>query len=88
MDLHRLFNEHPASIGETYWEHLLRASWFAGKMLLGACACFVHALLPFLFVKTGSTAITQLYAAMVTNRRVAAAKEVDLTPQGQLRAAK
>jgi hypothetical protein len=88
MDLQRLFTEHPASVGESYWEHLLRASWFAGKMLLAGGACLVHAVFPFLFVKTGSAAITQLHSAMVTNRRVAAPKEVDLAPHGQFRAAK
>ena len=87
MDLQHLFTEHPASVGETYWGHLLRASWFGGKMLLGAGACFVHAVFPFLFVKTGSQAITQLHDAMVTNRR-AASQQVDLAPHGQLRVAK
>jgi hypothetical protein len=87
MELQRLFTEHPASVGETYWEHLLRASWFSGKMLLAAGACFVHAIFPFLFVKTGSQAITQLYGVMVTNRRVAP-KDVDLAPHGQFRVAK
>jgi len=87
MDLQRLFTEHPASVGETYWGHLLRASWFAGKMLLGAGACLTHAIFPFLFVKTGSQAITELYSAMVTHR-VAPSREVALAQQGQLRAAK
>jgi hypothetical protein len=87
MDIHRLFNEHPASVGESYWEHLLRASWFAGKMLLGAAACFIHALLPFLFVKTGSETIVQLHTAMITNRR-RAAQGVDLAAARELRAAK
>jgi hypothetical protein len=89
MDLHRLFTEHPASVGETYWAHLLRASWFGGKLLLAASACLVHAIFPFLFVKTGSQAINQLYSEMVTNRsRVAASKEVDLAGHSQFRAAK
>ena len=87
MDIQRLFNEHPASVGETYWEHLLRASWFAGKMLMGAGACFIHALLPFLFVKTGSATITQLHTAMVTNRR-RVPEGVDLAAAGQLRTVK
>jgi hypothetical protein len=87
MDLPRFFTEHPASVGETYWGHLLRASWFAGKMLLAAGACLVHAIFPFLFVKTGSEAITELYSAMVTHR-VASPREVGLPGQGQLRAAK
>ena len=87
MDIQRLFNEHPASVGETYWEHLLRASWFAGKMLLGAGACFIHALLPFLFVKTGSETIVQLHTAMVANRR-RVPEGVDLAASSQLRTVK
>ena len=87
MDIQRLFTEHPASVGESYWGHLLRASWFGGKMLLGAGACFVHALFPFVFVKTGSQAITQLHDAMVTNRRVTP-KEVDLATHGRFRVSK
>jgi hypothetical protein len=87
MDIQRLFNEHPASVGESYREHLLRASWFAGRMLLGAAACFIHALLPFLFVKTGSETIVQLHTAMVANRR-RVAEGVDLAASSQLRAAK
>jgi hypothetical protein len=89
MNLHRLFTEHPASVGETYWGHLVRASWFSGKMLLAAGACLIHALFPFLFVKTGSQAITQLYSEMVTHRRRGATeKEVDLAAHGQFRVAK
>jgi hypothetical protein len=87
MDLQHLFTEHPASVGETYWSHLLRASWFGGRMLLAAGACFAHAIFPFLFVKTGSQAITRLHAAMVTHRRVAP-QEVDPAPHGRLRVAK
>jgi len=87
MDIQRLFNEHPASVGESYWEHLLRASWFAGKMLMGAGACFVHALLPFLFVRTGSETIQQLHTAMVSHRRVKP-EGIDLAAPGQLRTVK
>ena len=93
MDVQRLFTEHPASVGETYWGHLLHACWFSGKMFLGAGACLVHAIFPFLFVRTGSKAITELYSAMVTHRRAVALKapaptEVDLAAQGRFRIAK
>jgi len=87
MDIQRLFSEHPASVGETYWEHLLRAGWFGGRMLLGAGACFIHALFPFLCVKTGSATIQQLHTAMVTHRRVNP-EGVDLAAPGSLRVAK
>lgn len=66
--LHRLFNEHPASVDETYSEHLGVAAWFAGRMLLGGLVCLVHAVFPFLFVKTGSRIIADLHDRMVVNR--------------------
>ena len=65
----RLFTDHPAAVGESYTEHLGTAGRFAGRMLLGSAACLVHALLPFLFVKTGSATIEELHERMVTNRR-------------------
>ncbi len=65
----RLFTDHPASVGESYGEHLRTASGFAGRMVLGGCACLVHALLPFLFVRTGSRCISELHERMLVNRR-------------------
>jgi hypothetical protein len=85
MNIQRLFNEHPASVGESYWGHLLRASWFGGRMLFGAGACFVHAIFPFLFVRTGSATITVLHQAMVTNRR-GCPEEVAVDVHGPLQA--
>jgi len=64
----RLFTDHPASVGENYLEHLLAAMCFSLELLIAALVCLVHALLPFLFVKTGSRRITSLYEKMVTNR--------------------
>ncbi len=37
-------------------------------MIAGGVGCFVHGLLPFLFVKTGSRAVQSLYRCMVTHR--------------------
>jgi hypothetical protein len=64
----KLFTEHPASVGETYGQHLLQALSFALRMMLGGIACLVHAFLPFLFVKTGSRSISDLHERMVVNR--------------------
>ena len=61
--------EHPASVGETYSEHLRAASGFGIAMVGGGLACLVHALLPFLFVTTGSRTIGALHERMITNRR-------------------
>jgi len=67
--LQRLFTEHPSSVDETYLEHMGVAFSFAGRLFLASLACFVHGLLPFLFVRTGSSAIAGLHERMVTNRR-------------------
>lgn len=69
-----LFKQHPESVGETYTEHMMVASTFGIRMLTAGCACMLHGLFPFLFVKTGSTTITELHDRMVTNRHGAGAK--------------
>ena len=58
MDPIKLFTEHPASVGESYAEHLAMAGGFGLRMILGGCACLIHGLLPFLFVRTGSAQIS------------------------------
>jgi hypothetical protein len=69
MTLRDAFTEHPASVGESYGEHMGVACGFATRLLLASLACYVHALLPFLFVKTGSRAITELHERMVLHRQ-------------------
>lgn len=56
-----LFTKHPRSVGETYFEHLLMASSFAGRMAIATFVCLVHAILPFMFEKTGSKMIADMY---------------------------
>ena len=62
------FTEHPATVGETYWQHMGMALSFSGRMAVGAFVALVHAFLPFLFVKTGSQIITNLHQCMVAQR--------------------
>ena len=69
MGIRRLFTEHPASVGETYLQHLCAASGFAIRMFGGAIACFLHALLPFAFQHTGSDCIEALHERMIAKRR-------------------
>ena len=66
--IEKLFLEHPRSVGESYTEHMGMAASFGAQMLLASLACFVHALVPGFFVKTGSNAITRLHDRMVINR--------------------
>ena len=49
-------------------QHLLSASGFSFRMFGAGICCLVHGLLPFLFVKTGSNAVTRLHDRMVVNR--------------------
>jgi hypothetical protein len=76
--IQRLFRDHPASVNETYLEHMGVAGSFGWSLLKASCACFVHALVPGLCECTGSRIITQLHGRMVTNRiRTAEAAEDD-----------
>jgi hypothetical protein len=79
-DLKALFTDHPASVGETYGQHMGTAAGFGGRMILAGLACLVHGILPFLFVKTGSAAITELYQRMVTHRDRRTAAPRSATP--------
>lgn len=62
------FTDHPHAVGESYGEHFMVASRFGGAMLVGALACFVHAVLPFLCTSTGSGTVRRLHDRMVVNR--------------------
>jgi hypothetical protein len=71
MSIGKLFTEHPAAVGESYFGHLLAASSFGIRMILTGCACLVHAVLPFVFVDTGSRAIADLHAHLAARRNPA-----------------
>ncbi|MBL8384163.1 MAG: hypothetical protein JNM90_13870 [Burkholderiales bacterium] len=62
------FTAHPATVGETWAEHAGVAFGFAWRLQLAALAALVHAVFPFLFVKTASSRISDLHGRMVVNR--------------------
>ncbi len=64
----KMFTEHPETVGESYFGHMGQAFSFGFAMLFNGLACLLHGLFPFLFIKTGSEAITKLYDRMVMNR--------------------
>ena len=64
----KAFTAHPASVGETYLEHMDSALGFAGPLFLAALCCCVHAVLPFLFQKSASLRVARLHDRMVVNR--------------------
>lgn len=57
-----LFTAHPQSVDENYFEHMAFAGRFSGKLFLAAGCALVHAVLPFLFEKTASRMIAEMYA--------------------------
>ncbi|HEX6959289.1 MAG TPA: DUF6356 family protein [Ferrovibrio sp.] len=67
--LARLFTDHPRSVGESYGQHAAMALSFSGRMLLASLACLVHAAIPGLFTRTGSTIISRLHDDMVLHRQ-------------------
>lgn len=66
--LKKLFTDHPKSVNETYMQHFFTSMRFSMKLFKAAIACFIHALVPGLCIKTGSKAITELHVKMVTFR--------------------
>ncbi|PWL16916.1 hypothetical protein DKP76_15600 [Falsochrobactrum shanghaiense] len=57
----RLFTAHPQSVDESYFQHMMFAARFSAKLFAAAFAALIHAVLPFLFEKTASSIIRELY---------------------------
>lgn len=72
-----VFTEHPGSVGETWGEHAQVSLGFALRLQLAALAALVHAVFPFLCVKTASGIISGLYTRMVTHRTRKPAVDAD-----------
>ena len=66
MQIRELFTSHPASVGETYGEHMRVALSFAGPLAKAAGAALVHAFLPFLFTTTASLTVRRLHDRMAS----------------------
>ncbi|MEX0345384.1 MAG: DUF6356 family protein [Rhizobiaceae bacterium] len=57
----KLMTDHPASVEESYFEHMAFAARFSISLAAAAGAALVHAFLPFLFEKTASNIVRRLY---------------------------
>ena len=65
----RLMTKHPASVGETYVQHLVFAVRFGASMILGGLACCLHGVLPFLCTSTGSRTVLALHGRIRSRGR-------------------
>jgi len=64
----KAFTDHPASVGENYFQHMGSSFSFGAKMFLSSFACFVHGVFPFICTSHGSQAVAELHDRMVTHR--------------------
>ena len=62
--LNRWFLSHPASVDETYFQHMRFAFSFAFWLGLAGCAALVHAVFPALCETTASRILRRLMARM------------------------
>ena len=67
-NLRNRLTDHLREVGETYLQHLVKATSFAVRMMAGSLACLAHGVLPFLFTHTGSDCVRRLHDEMVENR--------------------
>lgn len=56
----RIFTDHPATVGETYFGHMAFAAWFSSRLAMAAGAAAIHAFLPFVFETTASRIVREL----------------------------
>jgi len=58
----KVFFDHPATVEESYFEHMAFAGGFAFNLFLAAAAALVHAIIPCLLEKTAGNLIRKMYA--------------------------
>lgn len=70
------FTDHPATVGESYRQHLVFAVGFGARMVGGGLACIIHGLLPFAWVTRGSETVRALHATLERKRPLPSAGTV------------
>ena len=61
----RSFVDHPASVNETYFQHMRFAGGFAMTLVGAGLAALIHALIPPLFESTASRMVHRLHDRLV-----------------------
>ena len=75
----RAFTDHPASVGESYFQHLGVAGRFGWRLTRGGIGCMIHGLLPFICKTSGSDTVRELHAELVAKRAAARAAQTQMT---------
>ena len=76
--MRHLFTDHPASVGESYTEHLGVATRFGWRLTRGGIGCMIHGLLPFACKTRGSDTVRELHAELVARRSAARAAQTQM----------
>jgi hypothetical protein len=79
---HRLFIEHPRSLGMTWAGHGAGAVKIAAELIGAGCACLVHAAVPGWFTQTAGKTVERMHEHMV--RRKAGASNPENWPDYEI----
>jgi len=72
---HRLFVEHPRSLGMSWAGHGIGAAAIGATLVGAGLACLVHALVPGLFTQTAGKTIIRMHEHMIRRKAGAANPE-------------
>jgi hypothetical protein len=67
--LNRLFTAHPEAVGESYFEHLVFAWRFAGRLFRASLAAFIHGVVPAACEATASSTVLGMANELSARRR-------------------
>lgn len=76
-DVEKAFTEHPEKTGETYLQHLWFTVKMSGRFATALLAILAHGLFPFLFMRTSSSQIEQVYRIMKSRIPEKRREEID-----------
>lgn len=72
----KFFTEHPAKVGESYFQHMAFAFAFSARLFKAAFAAALHGVVPAACETTASAAVIALHDEIAARRRLMAGGEV------------
>lgn len=64
-----IFNQHPNSVGETYFEHISNALYYSFMSAIASILLLIHAIFPFVLQGHGAKIVKHIYDEMSKNKR-------------------
>ena len=77
MGITEKFTDHPASVGQTYFEHFKFAVKVSANLLKAFSACLIHAFYPPLHKNTASATIAELHNR-IEERKFSELKDISM----------